>query len=73
MDYMPIDQPTVTDDAILTDATSGPWTSFPDCPSGESLDPHPLAATLNATTTIPLTTVLFVMSILPIKWLFLLQ
>ena len=32
MDYMPIDQPTVTDDAILTEATSGPWTSFPGRP-----------------------------------------
>ncbi|HZC05372.1 MAG TPA: hypothetical protein VE338_07000 [Ktedonobacterales bacterium] len=32
MDYMPMDPPAVTDDALLTEATSGPWTSFPGRP-----------------------------------------
>ncbi len=32
MDYLPLDRPSVTDDAILTEATSGPWTSFPGRP-----------------------------------------
>jgi two-component system response regulator QseB len=32
MDFTPIDGPTLTDDAILTDATTGPWSSFPGRP-----------------------------------------
>lgn len=32
MDYTPLDRPNVTDDAFLTEATSGPWTSFPGRP-----------------------------------------
>jgi DNA-binding response OmpR family regulator len=32
MDYLPLDPPTLTDDALLTDATTGPWSSFPGRP-----------------------------------------
>lgn len=32
MDYLPLDPPTLTDDAILTEATTGPWSSFPGRP-----------------------------------------